>query len=222
MFDGYYSYNLNQPLSVTPIATPYLITPNTNIRGYDFYHNNIALNVAEISVKKKGTEISFTADLDFGPQADFNAASLVLNASAGPSIGSVDPVSKVLGQAFLTYTPLWAPNLTVDFGKMSTHLGYESWKSKDNWQYSRSTLFIFGKPLWHTGLHVGYSLMPKTFMLSAYVYNSWNSIYENNSSKTLGAQLKWTPSEAFAFAYNYIGGPEQAANDLNLRVVRPI
>jgi hypothetical protein len=198
-----------------------LQTPNTNLRAYDFYHNNIALSVGEITVKKTGHEISFTADLDFGPQADFNAAgvlsptgpNLAQANQGGPTIESVEEVSKVIGQIFLTYTPTWARDLTIEFGKMATHMGYEGWKAKDNWQYSRSTLFLFGIPLWHTGLHLGYNLVPQKLSVSGYVYNGWNTVYEVNGDKTLGAQLKWTPSEALTWIYNYIGGPEQPLNN---------
>ncbi|MEO7165143.1 MAG: outer membrane beta-barrel protein, partial [Bdellovibrionia bacterium] len=219
MLDGYYSYNLNQPPAIVSAVTPYLISPNTNIRAYDFYHNTFSLNVAEITVKKTSPEISFTADLDFGPQAEFLAAGMTPFAIGGPRIGPAEAVSKVLGQIFVTYTPTWAPNLTIGFGKMASHMGLEGWKSRDNWQYSRSTIFLFGLPRWHMGVSAGYYLLPKNLSLSAYVYNSWNSIYDNNATKTLGAQLNWTPSDSFSFIYNYIGGPEQPGNDTNMRTV---
>jgi hypothetical protein len=219
MLDGYYSYNFNQPQPIVPAANPSFLLPNTSVRAYDFYHNTLALNVAEITVKRSSPELSFTADFDFGPQADFNAVGLVSSSVRASSIRSADAVSKTLGQIFLTYTPDWAPRLILEFGKMASHLGYESWKSKDSWQYSRSTSYSFGLPFWHTGLHLGYDVVPDKVSFSGYVYNSWNSIYENNASKTLGAQLDWTPSETFELVYNYISGPEQTGNDTNLKWV---
>src|SRR5262249_33558395 len=90
---------------------------------------------------------------------------------------------------------------------------------KDNWNYSRSALFSFGIPLWHTGFHVGYALVPDRFFANAYIYQGWNTINDNNAAATWGAQLKWTPSEKTSVIYNYIGGPEQPQNTTNWKQV---
>lgn len=213
-FDAYYSYNANRP---QPISTPNGSTAtaasipagNNQLRLYDAYHNQLGLNLAEISIRKPGKEVSLLLDLDFGQQADQHAR---ISSAAG---NSVDEVSKHIGQAILTYTPSRAPGLTFNIGKMATHVGTELSKAKDNWQYSRSSIYSFGSPLWHTGVHVGYSPIPNRLAAGVYVYNGWNTIYDNNSAKTLGGQLKYTPSDSWTIVYNYVGGPEQERNSQN-------
>jgi hypothetical protein len=215
MIDGYYSYNFNKPKAIDPEGQHPLITPTNNLRAYDFYHNNIAINVGEITIKKKGEEGSFTADLDVGPQSDYNAAGngLMLSESGGPQVHGVDEVSKTFGQLYLTYTPLWAPHFILDVGKMATHLGAEDWKSKENWQYSRSVIFTMGLPRWYMGVHLGYELVPEKLQLGGFLYNSINSIYEANATKSLGLQLKYKLSPRFHIAYNFLAGPEEPDND---------
>lgn len=220
MFDGYYSYNFNRPAPVA--GTSSLVGGGNNLRYYDLYHNQMTVNLAELTMKKTGSSVSFVADLDFGETADLNAAGVGLSSSGGPIIASVDEVSKHIGQAYISYTPASAPALSIDFGKMDTHVGLETVKSKDNFQYSRSSTFSFGMPLWHTGLHVGYAFVPNRFSAGIYVYNGWNSIYDNNSAKTLGAQLKFTPTDALTVIYNFVGGAEQATSNGNLRIVNEL
>jgi hypothetical protein len=213
--DGYFVQNFNHPQPVTvPASTPptYPIG-NVNNRLYDIYSNQVTLNLAEFTIRKAGQEVSVLVDLDFGTQAD-------LNASLAPGVSDV--VSKYIGQAVLTYTPAKVSGLTIDFGKMYTHVGYETAKARDNWQYSRSDLYSYGIPIWHTGVHVGYELLPKKVTIGGYLYNGWNSIYDNNSGKTLGAQLKFTPNDSLILVYNYIGGPEQAKNDSNRKTLHEV
>ncbi|MGZ3695877.1 MAG: outer membrane beta-barrel protein [Bdellovibrionota bacterium] len=207
--DTYYSYNFNRPAAVTQTsANP---SANNTYRYYDSYHNELALGLAELSLKAQKGDVSVVTDLDFGSFADLNAAQ--------PS-GAVDEVSKHIGQFVLSYRAdgsRWA----FDLGKMYTHVGLETPKAKDNWQYSRSILMAYGMPFWHTGLRAGYDVLPNELTASVYIYNGWNSIHDNNSAKTLGGQLKWAKGSTTA-VYNYIGGPEQARNESNWKVIHEV
>ncbi|MBI3544120.1 MAG: outer membrane beta-barrel protein, partial [Deltaproteobacteria bacterium] len=94
LLDVYYAYNFNRPAPTTPpastsVGTAGLPPGNTNLRYYDQYHNQIALSLAELEVKRSGTEVSFLIDLDFGHAADINAA-----ANLGTSTQVIDEVSK--------------------------------------------------------------------------------------------------------------------------------
>ncbi len=229
-FDGYYSYNFNRPANVSAPLSP-LVTDGTNasagqgpvagpaannkLRYYDLYHNQFTINLAELEVKRADKEVSFLVDLDFGHIAEQNAAN-PLNPNA------IDDISKHFGQAYVTYTPSKVPGLVIDFGKMYTHVGYEVVKAKDNWQYSRSEIFWYGMPLWHTGLHVGYWAIPDKLSISGYVYNGWNEIQDYNSGKTLGAQVKWVPNDKISIIYNYIGGPEHANDNGSIKAVHEL
>lgn len=215
LIDFYYSYNFNKPAIGPQILNggSTVFPGNNSVRYYDIYHSQMTLNLAELTIKKTSSEVNYLLDLDFGQMADLNT--IVVSGSGT----SVDEVSKHIGQAYLTFNPKWAPGLSIDVGKMATHVGFEYIKSKDNWQYSRATIFGYGGPFWHTGVHVAYEWLPKEFSTSFYIYNGWNTIYENNSTKTLGGQLKWTPTDSLSLIYNMITGPEKANNNTDYKTV---
>lgn len=105
---------------------------------------------------------------------------------------------------------------------MYTHVGLETVKSKDNFNYSRTVLFSYGMPFWHTGARFGYDAIPEKLQTSFYVYNGWNSIYDTNESKTVGAQLKYTPTSNFNLIYNFIGGAERVRSEGNWKTVHEL
>lgn len=218
--DSYYSYNFNRP---TPVTAPNAASVNAaaipnaqnTYRYYDTYHNQFALSLFELSTKANFGEASVLVDLDFGPFADLNSA------STSTSGKSVDEVSKHMGQVVLSYKPE-ASRFSFDMGKMYSHLGVESVKSKDNYNYSRTVLFSYGLPFWHTGLRANYDAIPELLTASLFVYNGWNSIYDNNNSKSLGAQLKYSPSTLVTLAYNYLGGPERSDSEKDRKTVHEV
>ena len=215
LLDLYYSFNFNHPDQPQPLvsSTSTTFPGNNNIRYYDIFHNQAVVNLAELTIKKTTDEVNFLLDLDFGETADINT--IVISGSGT----SIDEMTKHIGQAYMTYSPKAVPGLVIDAGKMATHVGLEYIKAKDNWQYSRSTMFGYGGPFWHTGLHVAYDWIPTKLNTSLYIYNGWNSMTDNNSAKTLGAQLKWTPTDSSSFIYNVITGPEQNRNIKNNKTV---
>ncbi len=214
MFDLYYLYNFNRPASVTSDTT--LPSGNTGLRFSDQFSNQISLNLAEISLKKTGNEVGFVIDLDFGKVADASASSTIASSVV------VDDVSKHIGQAFITYSPETIKGLSLRVGKMASHVGEETQKAKEDWQYSRSLSFTYGLPFWHVGADIGYSIVPEKLHLSTYIYNGWNSIYDNNPGKSLGAQVKFTPNSNVIVAYNVICGPELTDRTDSIRTVHDL
>lgn len=226
LVDAYYAYNFNRP--GTPayqfaqatdgvggnsnLKTNFLPNTQNKFRAFDAYSNQIQLALAEIGFKYVTPEVTMKADLDFGSTADL--------AFATPA--GTDEVGKHIGQAVISYTPAAAPNLTFNIGKMPAHLGYEVVKSKDNWQYSRSFLFNLGEPFWHTGASASYAWVPGKFSSTVYVYNGWNSTFDNNGAKTLGLQLAFVPTDTLALTYNGIGGAEQTGNSSDLKMVHEL
>ncbi len=217
-FDAYYSWDFNNPRPIPPranvpdVGAATLPAGNIGTRYYDIYHNQFSLNLAELSISRTGKEVGFLLDLDFGQFADQN---VYVSSNNGLII---DEVSKHIGQAYVTYSPKNIKGLTFDFGKLPTHVGLEMMKAKDNWQYSRATTFGFGGPFWHTGLHVGYATSPFA-TVNFYLYNGWNSIYDNNDAKTFGTQLRFAPSDNLVIVYNLIAGAEQPGNSQNYKMV---
>lgn len=218
--DAYYSHNFNRPAAVSAptaasVSSAALPDGKNLYRYYDAYPNQFSLNLLELSILAKQGDVSLLMDLDFGPFADMNAA------SSSASGKTVDEVSKHLGQAVVAYHPEGS-RFFFEAGKMYSHIGAETVKAKDNWNYSRTVLFSYGMPFWHTGLRLGYDIIPGELQTSLYAYNGWNSVYDNNHSKSWGAQLKYTPSQAFTLAYNFIGGPERPENESEWKTVHEL
>ncbi len=64
--------------------------------------------------------------------------------------------------------------------------------------------------------------MPEKLQASLYVYNGWNSIYDNNHSKTLGAQVKFVPIQEITILYNFIGGAERPESEKDKKTVHEL
>lgn len=214
-FDVYYAQNFNNPITANGGTSTTLPGPQNGMQYFNWYANQFALNMVEFSVKQTRKETSFVLDLIYGQQAEANAqaANTTLIERGGPTPGASEQITKHVGQAVFSYAPEAVKGLTFDAGKMYTHVGLETPKAKDNWNYSRATLFGFGIPFWHTGVRVGYAIVPDRLAASVYVYNGWNTTNDLNSSPTLGGQMKWTPTDKLTAVYNYIGGPERERND---------
>lgn len=221
--DTYYSYNFNKPSPTSspksdPDADashiPYRGAPigGTRYRNFDVYHNQFSLALAELSYKRTMGETSLKVDFDFG-----DITEMTHNTGHG-----TDEVSKNIGQAVISYSPKSINFLTLNLGKMPTHLGYEVTKAKDNWQYSRSFLFAYAIPYWHQGINATFTIVPDLLTAGFYVYNGWNSMYDNNRGKTIGAQVVLTPSQYVSFIYNGIGGPEQEGKEKPIKQVHEI
>ncbi len=193
-FEGYYSYGLNQPGT------------GNRYRGYDSAENQLSLDLAELTFSSSADDFSFIADLDFGSFAETN---------------DTNESSRHLGQGVVTWKPKNS-RFSVDFGKMYTHLGLETAKARDNWQFSRSSLYLYGIPFWHTGVAVHADWVPSQFSTSLYLYNGWNSLTDTNRSKTVGAQVKWMIGDTALVVYNVVAGPEKANDEADWRIVHDL
>ena len=196
-----YINNLNQPQS-----------QSIGLRYFDNRANTFSVDIAELVVQKavaNAGEAGFRLDLTAGTFAG-------LTQSAGLRIGE----SADLQQAFVSYIAPLGTGLRFDVGKFVTHMGYELIEGYDGYNdnYSRSLLFNYAIPLTHTGIKASYSITPRV-ALTAMVVNGWDVAVDNNKSKSIGAQLAIKPVDPVAFYVNYIGGPENEADNSSLRHV---
>ncbi len=200
-----YVTNFNRPVSRT-----------NQFRVFDVDEGTAELDVAELVVQRpasKPGEAGFRADLTFGTLEPHVTAALGLFRDASGHAGDFD-----LRQVFVSYVVPAGRGIRIDAGKVVTHVGYEVSDGYDgfNDNHSRGLLFGFAEPFTHTGLRVSY---PFSVRVSAQllVVNGWDNARDNNSGKSIGAQLAVTPSSRLSLTANYIGGPEQANNNSNLR-----
>jgi hypothetical protein len=188
--DIYYGYNFNK---VDP-----------SLRTFDVQHNAFSLSLAEINFTKAVTpesRVGFRTDLDFGKTADLVAA--YEPASDGKEI------YKHIQQA---YVSLLTGKVQWDAGKFVTPMGAEVIESQDNWNYTRSILFGFAIPFYHTGLRATITASPKV-ILGAQLVNGWNNTSEINGNKTVHLSVTLKPNDKVTWIVNDMFGKETKGSD---------
>ena len=103
-------------------------------------------------------------------------------------------------------------NLWVDAGIFSSHIGFESAISKDNWVLTRN-ISSENTPYYEAGVKLTYESNNHQWLLSALYLNGWQRItrQDGNNQPAGGLQLTFKPTEKIALNYsNYLGteGPD--------------
>ena len=198
--DGYYNYNFNHPrqaATVPGLSGPFL----SSFRTFDGPANQFSLNMAELTIAKApdaaASRLGYTLTFGFG-----NAENVVNSTDPG-GLGYAQPIK----EAYMSYLAPIGKGLQIDFGKFVTPAGAEVIETNANWNYSRGFLFNYAIPFNHYGLRAKYAFNDKV-SLTGYLVNGWNNITENNTGKTVGASLAWTPNKKWTITQNYLAGPE--------------
>jgi hypothetical protein len=197
--DMYYGYNFNKPQ--TPCNTIGEVKIFNCLRNFDVTHNSFSLNLAEVALEKKPTDMSrggFRVDLNYGP-----TAAIVHGFEPGGTT-----IFQNIEQAYISYLAPTGKGLQVDLGKFVTMMGNEVIETKDNWNYSRSLLFALAIPYYHMGARVTYSPSDK-LTLQGHLVNGWNNVTDNNTGKSIGGSITYKPTGALTLIENYMTGPEQ-------------
>jgi hypothetical protein len=202
-----YTFNTNRPDTHTNQA-----------RAFDGVSDSLTLDIAELVIEKAVGEpgsAGFRFDLTAGSLVPPLAASqgLFRESLAGPG-ENFD-----LQQAFVSWIAPVGNGLRLDVGKFMTHMGYELVEGFDGYNdhYSRSILFGYAIPVGHTGLKLSYPISD-TLSAMLMVANGWDLAIDNNTGKTIGAQVIAKAGPATLY-FNAIAGPEQADNNDAWRVV---
>ena len=199
--DGYYSFNFNRP--------------NTT-DGYDqinqLYNFNDKTDQFELSAAK----LTLNHDPDpIGAHVDFiyGRTNDLINAAPANSDGAEQ--LNYLEQAFLSLKPPKAKGFEMDFGKFVTSAGAEVIEAKDNWNYSRSLLFVNAIPYWHFGARTSMPVS-KTETIGFQLVNGWNNVAKSNGGVT-GAFTSALVKPKATWDLNYYVGPENANTTSGLR-----
>jgi len=198
--DGYYSFNANQP------------TAANNGQVNDLYNFNDKTDQFNLSAAK----LTLNHDPDpVGAHIDFiyGRANDLINAAPTNS-SSTDQLNYV-EQAFLSLKPPKAKGFELDFGKFVTSAGAEVIEAKDNWNYSRSLLFVNAIPYWHFGVRTSLPVT-KTETIGFQLVNGWNNVSKNQGGVT-GAFTSAFTKPKFAWTANYYVGPENSGTTNGIR-----
>ncbi|MDP9190366.1 MAG: porin [Acidobacteriota bacterium] len=107
-----------------------------------------------------------------------------------------------------------ANGVVLEGGIYPSHIGLEGFYAKDNWNYTRS---IMGEssPYYQTGIKASYAFNDR-WSGRVDLLNGWQLINDNNSGKSIGAQIAYS-RDAWTASLNSYLGPELANDDDSLR-----
>ena len=187
--DGYYAYDFNRPPS---IDRSYTTQPAR--------HNEFNINLADVEAKVDGPRVHGRLALQAGTSVQSNYA-------GEPTIGSVSgsTLSRHIQEAFAGYKV--ADKLWIDGGIFFSHIGNETWISRDNWTYTRSFVSDY-TPYYETGVRAIWQATP-ALTVTGVIVNGWQNISETNSDKAVGVRLDYALSPTVTVSYDNFFGNEQ-------------
>lgn len=191
--DGYYSYNFNTPSSAN------------NGQVNDLYNFNdktdqFNLSAAKLTLNHDPDPVGVHIDFLFG-----RTETLV----------NYNNDSNYIEQAYISMKPPKAKGFELDFGKFTTSAGAEVIEAKDNWNYSRSILFVYALPYFHFGARASMPVS-KVETIGVQVVNGWNNVNKDHSGATVGLTSALVKPK-FTWNLNYYGGPENSGTTDGMR-----
>jgi hypothetical protein len=194
VIDGYYSLNFNRPSTVDGFDQV------NQLYNFNDKTDQFNLSAAKLTLNHDPDPVGAHVDFIYGRTND------LIN-SAPTNSSSADQLN-FIEQAFLSLKPPKAKGFELDFGKFVTSAGAEVIEAKDNWNYSRSLLFVNAIPYWHFGARTSIPVT-KTETIGVQVVNGWNNISKSNGGATVGITSALVKPK-YSWNVNYYGGPENA------------
>jgi hypothetical protein len=189
--DTYFAYNPNRPFD----GANFLRGTGTTAKRA----NEFSINQAVIGLSREPAPVGINLVFGFGTGFD------VLHAAETPGPGIGPQVWRHLLTATVSYRAPVGRGLVLEAGVFSSHIGLETFYSKDNWTYTRGWMGEFS-PYYQTGIVAKYSFSD-TFAAQLHLLNGWEIIGDNNEGKAVGAQAAWT-FKRLTFTLNGFAGPE--------------
>ena len=193
--DGYYAFDFNRPAGFDRAYT-------TQPARHDEFNVNLAF--VELKLDAPGYRGRFALQTGTSVQANY-AGEPRIGAISGPDLARFIQEAvvgvKVGGSAW------------IDGGIFLSHLGEESFISRDNPIYTRSLVADYS-PYYESGVKLTWQPTSTVSALFA-VVNGWQNISETNSAKSVGSRVDYSPSAATTLSYyNYVGdeAPDSASH----------
>lgn len=186
--DTYYAWDFNRP------------GPGNFDRSFTTQparHDEFNLNLALVEVKLSGERTRGHLALQAGTAVQSNYA-------GEPRLGSISGPELARHVEEAVAGVRVAPGLWVDAGIYLSHIGQESWISRDNPTYSRSLIADYS-PYYETGVKATWTASAK-LVAQLNVVNGWQNISETNTDKAVGLRLDYVASPQLAVGYsNFVG-----------------
>jgi hypothetical protein len=187
--DAYYAWNDNAPRSHENFV------PGTGTSAKRA--NEFNLNLAAIEIVRDAKPLGFHLSLVAGNGTDVVHSGEPQGAAIGRD------VYRFIYQASVIYKA--SDRLMFEAGIFPSHIGFEGFYSKDNWNYTRGWLGEFS-PYYQTGVHAGYKFNDH-WSGELHVLNGWQIIGENNDAKAIGGKIAYS-DDRLSTSFNTFDGPE--------------
>ena len=179
--DGYYGYDFTGRQAQRPA---FLYAHN---RANEFTVNNAVLGLRYQDERVRGA-----VGLHAGTYVEANYA-------------GEPEVLRAIYEAYAGFRPF--AKAWLDLGVFTSHIGFESALSKDNWTLTRS-LMAENSPYYEAGARLTYAVSDK-LTLTGLVLNGWQNIRDNNRAKAVGTQIQWQPTGKLLLNSSTFYGNEQ-------------
>ena len=204
--DSYILHAFNNPKSGTLMGNPTVNGGYPTGRAFDRLNDQFSLGLVQTKFTYSDKKSDLVIDLTFGPNAELgnfgNTRSTTLWTSGNNFQSQMIGTSAAIKQAYFTYKA--TDKLSFTAGQFGTHIGYEVIDAPINYNYSLSNLFNNG-PFYHIGVKANYVVTDKVTVMAGLV-NNWDNLFDNNSQKSVVAQVFVNPVKGFNIYLNYIGG----------------
>jgi hypothetical protein len=200
--DTYYGFDFNEPAGDRSFTTA-AVRPN-----------EFSVNLAHVEMKLEAERVRGRIALQGGSSVNTNYSSELRSGPAqGPELADI---MRHIQEAYGGFR--LSENLWVDAGIFLSHIGAESFLSKDNWNYTRS-LGADYSPYYQAGIRLNYQWSPK-WAAGFHLMNGWQNVIETNSDKAIGVQLAYSPTDAISVTYNNFIGREREFRFYNNLIVK--
>ena len=186
--DVYAALNLNRP----PDKLSFLPATGTSAPRA----NELNLNAAALDVSLDPKPVGFHLTLAAGSSID------VLHGATGNPVYQASVSGSVSG-------------LLIEAGIYPSHIGYESYFTKDNWNYTHGWMGEYS-PYYQAGVKAAYTF-DAHWSAQVHFLNGWQILGDNNRAKAVGTQIAWTSDKA-TVALNGFAGPELPGDDSHWRL----
>ena len=197
--DGYYAWDFARPRS---LDRAYSTQPAR--------HNEFNVNLAYVEAVLSGARVRGRLALQYGTSVQANYA-------GEPRVGSTSggTLSRHLQEAVVGVK--LTPTLWLDGGIYLSHIGSESWISRDNLTYTRSLTADYS-PYYQSGIKLTWQATPR-LAAQLNVVNGWQVISESNEDKSVGMRLDFNATPRLTLStYNLVGNeaPDSLPRQLRL------
>lgn len=194
MIDGYYSLGFNHPAGHV-----------SGLRNFDDKANQMELNMAALTLDFAPKLVGFHVDVGVGRTFDIISAT-EKDVSA----------MRFFKQAYLDVKPASWKGLELDFGRFVTSASAEVIETPNNWNYSRSLLYVWCTPYYHFGFRAA-APIGKQFNAGFQLVSGWNNIVTGATFRTVGLTGAWAVSKKATWTNTYYGGPDENKANRGLR-----